>query len=76
MSAPAGTPKEALAVLEASLAKAMKDPTVVEKITAMGTPIKYLNAADFAKFWANMETQLRPSIDLMMQDQGIEEKKK
>ena len=76
LSAPAGTPKEALAVLEASLARAMKDPTVVQKITAMGTPIKYLNAADFGKFWADMETKVRPSIDLMLQDQGIEEKGK
>ena len=76
LSAPAGTPKQALAVLEASLARAMKDPTVVQKISGMGTPIKYLNAADFSKFWADMENKLRPTIDLMLKDQGIEEKKK
>jgi tripartite-type tricarboxylate transporter receptor subunit TctC len=74
LSAPAGTPKEIIAVLEASLAKAMKDPVVVQKITGMGTPIRYLNAADFAKFWADMETRIRPTIDMMLQDQGIEEK--
>ena len=74
LSAPAGTPKEALAVLEASLGRAMKDPTVVQKITGMGTPIKYLNAAAFSKFWANMEENLRPTIDMMMADQGIEVK--
>jgi tripartite-type tricarboxylate transporter receptor subunit TctC len=74
LSAPAGTPREIIAVLEASLGRAMKDPTVVQKISAMGTQIKYLNAADYSRFWENMETQLRPSIDLMQQDQGIEEK--
>lgn len=76
LSAPAGTPREIIAILEASLAKAMKDPMVVQKITGMGTPIKYLNAAAFGKFWADMETKVRPSIDLMLQDQGIEEKGK
>lgn len=75
MSAPAKTPKAALDVLEASLGRAMKDPAVVQKISGMGTPIKYLNAAAFGKFWANMEKSIRPSIDLMMKDQGIEEKK-
>ncbi len=74
MSGPAGMPAEAIAVLEASLGRAMKDRTVVDKISAMGTPIRYLNAADFAKFWENMETQVRPAIDLMLADQGVEEK--
>ncbi len=74
MSGPAGMPREAIAVLEASLGRAMKDHTVVEKINAMGTPIRYLNAADFGKFWENMEAQIRPSIDLLLADQGIEEK--
>jgi tripartite-type tricarboxylate transporter receptor subunit TctC len=74
MSGPAGMPRAAITVLETSLGKAMKDPSVVEKITAMGTPIRYLNSADFTKFWENMERQIRPSIDLMLADQGIEEK--
>lgn len=74
ISGPAGMPREAVTVLEASLGRAMKDPTVVEKITAMGTPIRYLNAADFAKFWENMETVTRPAIELMLADQGVEEK--
>jgi tripartite-type tricarboxylate transporter receptor subunit TctC len=74
-SAPKGTPQEAIKVLEASLGRAMKDPTVVQKISGMGTPIKYLKAADYAKFWENMEKQLAPTIDMMQQDQGIEVKK-
>ncbi len=72
LSAPAGTPKEALNVLEASLGRAVKDPTVVKKITGMGTPIRYLNAADYAKFWENLETKIRPSIDSMLKDQGVQ----
>lgn len=75
LSAPKGTPKEAIKVLSESLERAMKDPTVVQKITGMGTPIKYLNAADYAKFWENMEKQLAPTIDMMQEDQGIEVKK-
>ncbi len=75
MSAPAGTPKEALDVLEASLGRAMKDPTVVQKITGMGTPIKYLKAADFARFWADMEKRVQPTIDLMMKEQGVKASK-
>ncbi len=71
LSAPVGTPKEVISVLEASLGRAMKDPTVVQKIGDMGTPIKYLNAADYAKFWENMENDVKPAIDLMLKDQGV-----
>ena len=74
ISGPAGMPREAVTVLEASLARAMQDKAIVDKISAMGTPIRYLNAADFAKFWENMETVTRPAIDLMLADQGVEEK--
>ncbi len=74
MSGPAGMPREAVTVLEASLARAMQDKAIADKISAMGTPVRYLNAADFGKFWENMETVVRPAIDLMLADQGIEEK--
>jgi tripartite-type tricarboxylate transporter receptor subunit TctC len=69
---PAGLSKEVVAVLQAAHAKAVKDPAVIEKFNNMGTPIRYLNAADYAKSLAVMEKSISPSIDLMMKDQGIE----
>ena len=69
---PAGLPKDILAVLEASHARAIKDPTVSAKLAGMGTPIRYLNAAAYAKSLQVMEKAISPSIALMMADQGIE----
>ena len=71
LSAPVGTPKEIISVLEASLGRAMKDPTIVQKVTGMGNEVRYLNAADYAKFWADMEKDVKPAVDIMLKDQGV-----
>ena len=50
VAAPAGTPKEALEVLETTLKKVCEDPEFKKMMADLDQPIMYLNGAEFAKF--------------------------
>jgi tripartite-type tricarboxylate transporter receptor subunit TctC len=48
---PAGTPDEIVAKLRAAARKAAADPQVVQTIGRAGSPIEYLDAPDFQRYW-------------------------
>ena len=50
--APAGTPPEFLARVEAACQRALRAPAVVEGFQRLATPIVFRNQRDFAAFWA------------------------
>jgi len=55
--APAGTPPDIIRRLNAAFAKALKDPTVVEKIRILGAQPAPSSPEDFAKFIRNEDTK-------------------
>jgi tripartite-type tricarboxylate transporter receptor subunit TctC len=62
ISAPAGTPAEAVAKLDAAIAETLKDPEVTEKLTNLGVVVFYKTSADFGAFLAKDEGRM---IDLL-----------
>ena len=48
---PAGTPEDIVQKLRAAARKVAADPTVVQTISRAGSPIEYLDAADFQVYW-------------------------
>jgi tripartite-type tricarboxylate transporter receptor subunit TctC len=50
VGAPAGTPKEVVDYLEATLKKICEDPEFKKTMADLNQPVMYLNGADFAKF--------------------------
>jgi tripartite-type tricarboxylate transporter receptor subunit TctC len=50
MFAPAGTPPDVLAKIRAAIKEAMQDPAFRNAMSAMDTPINYLEGADFENF--------------------------
>ena len=51
--APAGTPQPVLATLRNSVKEAANDPQFKQAMAAIETPIYYLDAPEFQKFWDN-----------------------
>ena len=51
--APAGTPQPVLAALRQAAQEAVRDPQFKTAMAAIETPIYYLDAPDFQKFWDN-----------------------
>jgi len=49
--APAGTPDSAMRVLRDAMAKAVVDPEFKAQMEKLQTPIQYLDAPEFKKFW-------------------------
>jgi tripartite-type tricarboxylate transporter receptor subunit TctC len=48
---PAGTPEDIVARLRAAARKAAADPQVVQTIGRAGSPIEYLDAPEFQRYW-------------------------
>ena len=48
---PAGTPDDIVQKLRAAARKVAADPAVVQTISRAGSPIEYLDAADFQTYW-------------------------
>ena len=48
---PAGTPEDIVQKLRAAARKVAVDPTVVQTISRAGSPIEYLDAAEFQVYW-------------------------
>lgn len=68
-AAPAGTPKEVVDKLSAALKKAMEDPEHQKKIEATTSELRYMNPAQMAAYWAEMEEQLKPLIQEVLKEQ-------
>ena len=48
---PAGTPDDIVARLRAAARKVAADPQVVQTIGRAGSPIEYLDAPEFQRYW-------------------------
>lgn len=68
MSAPAGTPKEVLAILSAALRTAMDTPDVKAKLTDLGYTVNYMDPQQYGSFWAGAEDVLKPLVDEARQE--------
>ncbi|MET4591761.1 tripartite tricarboxylate transporter substrate binding protein [Arthrobacter sp. 754] len=64
-SAPAGLPDAIAKKLEAAIQKAVEDPTVKEKMSALGLQTSYLSAAGYEQFWAAQEEDFKKALPLV-----------
>jgi tripartite-type tricarboxylate transporter receptor subunit TctC len=62
-SVPAGTPKEIVNILAASIKKAMSDPEHKQKMDANGLELRYMDAAQLSAYWDQIDATLGPIID-------------
>ena len=51
--------------VEAALQKAIEDPAVKEKMSALGLQTSYLSGADYEKFWAGQEEDFKKALPLV-----------
>jgi tripartite-type tricarboxylate transporter receptor subunit TctC len=63
--APAGTPKEIVAILNDAVKKAMAMDEVKTKLDALGGVGSYMDSATFENFWINLETKVTPMVSKM-----------
>jgi tripartite-type tricarboxylate transporter receptor subunit TctC len=64
---PAGTPKEAVAMLSAAVKKATEDADLKTKLNSIMVTPKYMDTADFEKYWADKETTVKSLLPLAQQ---------
>jgi len=70
--APAGTPEPAMAALRNAARQAVNDPQFKQTMAAIETPVSYLDAPEFQKFWDRDAKRL---IEVVRRIGKIEEKK-
>lgn len=63
IAAPKGTPKEAIAVLEGAIKKAVNSPEFKERSAKLGFEPAFLSAADFGKFIASDDALIAKLMD-------------
>ena len=56
---PAGTPEEAIKVLEAAFDKSVKDPEFIEKAKTTGIPIVAMNSQEYSKYLQEREEDFK-----------------
>jgi tripartite-type tricarboxylate transporter receptor subunit TctC len=64
-SAPAGLPEGVAKKLEAAIQKAIEDPAVKEKMSALGLQTSYLSGTDYKQFWAGQEEDFKKVLPLV-----------
>lgn len=69
LSAPAGTPKEIVDVLAASLKKATESADFKGKMDELGYTTLVPDPASFATLWDQSETQIKPLMELASKEQ-------
>lgn len=62
LALPAGTPKPIVEILAKAVKKACESEAFLKKMDEMGFPIQYMDPEEYAKFWAEVETQVAPLI--------------
>jgi tripartite-type tricarboxylate transporter receptor subunit TctC len=67
LSAPAGVPARIVDMLANSLHKAMSDENVKKTMVSLGNTLQYLSPQEFAAFWDDFDTKLKPLIDIAKQ---------
>ncbi|MGG5818135.1 tripartite tricarboxylate transporter substrate binding protein [Falsiroseomonas sp. HW251] len=58
MFAPAATPVPVMAVLRDAVRQAVQDPQLIQAFNAAGAPVAYMDAPDFARFFAEDSARL------------------
>ena len=61
---PAGTPKEVVDILSEVVRKASVSPEFKKQMNDMGMAVRYMNAADFDKYWTEMDEWAKPLLAL------------
>lgn len=64
LSAPAGTPKVVIDALANALRKTMDSEEQKKKIETMGMTLRYMGPEQTARYWDEVETQVRPLMAL------------
>ncbi|MHB1161618.1 MAG: tripartite tricarboxylate transporter substrate binding protein [Chloroflexota bacterium] len=62
-SVPAGTPKEVVDVLAASIQKGMQDAEHKKKMEEQGLDLRYMDAAQLSTYWDQVDATLKPIIE-------------
>lgn len=68
-SVPAGTPKEVVDILSAAIKKGSETQDVRKKMDEMMLPQRYMDAAEYMKFWDEFEAQVKPLLEIGRQEQ-------
>jgi tripartite-type tricarboxylate transporter receptor subunit TctC len=63
MFAPAATPAPVMARLREAVRQAVQDPDLVRAFTAAGAPVSYMDAPDFARFFAEDSARLVRAVN-------------
>jgi tripartite-type tricarboxylate transporter receptor subunit TctC len=63
-AAPAGTPKEVVNILSGAIKKAVATEDHKKRMADMGLTIRYLDAAQYNKYWTEYETMLKELLPL------------
>ena len=61
--APAGTPAAILARLREAVRQGVNDPDFKATMEKLATPIAYLDAPEFQKFWDNDAARLKAALE-------------
>ncbi len=69
MSAPAGTPKEIVDLLSASLKKAVESEEHKKKADELGIVLRYRNSEELAAIWAERDNAMKPIIEQALKEQ-------
>lgn len=59
---PAGTPKDVVDTLSSAMKRAMESPEHEKKISDLGQLTTYKDPVEFAKYWDDMEAQIKPLV--------------
>ena len=64
-AAPAKTPADVIATLEAAFAKATKEQAIIDAFTKLGNPVQYLDTKAFTEKWMQTFESNKKVLDLM-----------
>ncbi len=67
ISGPADIPKEIVDILTTSVKKAMDTDELKKKMDEMAQDLRYMSASEYAVYWDNLETQIKPLMPELTQ---------
>lgn len=69
-SVPNGTPKEIVGILSDAIGRAMQNKELQTRMTESGAPPAFMGAAEYSKFFDEMEATIRPLVQEALAEQG------
>jgi tripartite-type tricarboxylate transporter receptor subunit TctC len=64
VTAPAGTPKQAVETLSQAFKKVMSNEELQKKLEGVGLFVRYLDSAQLGKFWEESEAEIQPLMGM------------